>query len=409
MLIIILLGLFLFLLSADTLFISTGEGKLKIAYLLLPFFWLKRPSKMTQAAKQLISKVPRAYLLGIIPLLISILLSHNRKHSLVWTGWLGFNLFTLITIYSFLKVQKISEKSILNSTYLGLGLISLFGVFQYVSIYFFKILLFSPQFHIGTYRINGASGWPHFLNIFSFLLLPIALTEPKKKTWQLLVLGCLTFILFQSTSKTGWFLFIGMSIAFAVKMRSVFFKSILGFMLPLILVLFLIPSPSLNSGESNSNSEKLSHFAQDLNPNQKTSGKDRLIINQMGLKVFTKHPLFGIGPRAYSDFVSSSFDQELPGENKYDVMDQINTRNENIWIELLAENGAIFTLFIMLILFKLLSTTGAKFSTPLQLGAWCSLVLYYVISGQFSQNILVTMTFAIWGIFFYSQDLNKTS
>lgn len=130
-----------------------------------------------------------------------------------------------------------------------------------------------------------------------------------------------------------------------------------------------------------------------------------MLINEMGLRVWMKHPWFGVGPRAYSTFVFERFDQELPGENKLDANRQINAKNENIWIEFLAESGTLFTLGFVLVLVRALWVGGWAFANPLHLGSWLALVLYFLVSGQFSQSGLLTMTYAVLGIFFYSRTL----
>ena len=48
------------------------------------------------------------------------------------------------------------------------------------------------------------------------------------------------------------------------------------------------------------------------------------------------------------------FDQELAGENKYDLENFLNAKNENIWIEFLAECGALFTLTFLAVLISAL-------------------------------------------------------
>ncbi|GHC00866.1 hypothetical protein [Thermomonas carbonis] len=62
-------------------------------------------------------------------------------------------------------------------------------------------------------------------------------------------------------------------------------------------------------------------------------------ISQQGLSVWDRHPWFGVGPRAYGECVFSRSDAELPGTSKVDAFCGVIARNENIWIERLAENG----------------------------------------------------------------------
>jgi hypothetical protein len=191
--------------------------------------------------------------------------------------------------------------------------------------------------------------------------------------------------------------------------RRIFIKKYIQHLAPIGLLCVVLPSPGLTPKPSDG-LEKMSHFAGDLNiiANQNSSGRDRLVINLMGLKVFKTHPFFGVGPRGYANYVATSFDRELPGENKWDVNHVINTRNENIWVELLVENGLIFTLLVLALLGFYLWPSPLAHRNPIYWGAWSSLVLYYSLSGQFSQNILLTLVFSIWGIFIYAQELETT-
>ena len=111
-----------------------------------------------------------------------------------------------------------------------------------------------------------------------------------------------------------------------------------------------------------------------------------MLINEMGLRVWLKHPWLGVGPKAYSTYVFDRFDRELPGENKFDANHQINAKNENIWIELLAETGALFTLGFAIVVVRVLWVRQWAFANSLHLGSWLALVLYFAISGQVSQS-----------------------
>jgi O-antigen ligase len=113
-----------------------------------------------------------------------------------------------------------------------------------------------------------------------------------------------------------------------------------------------------------------------------SSVRDRILINAMGVKVWLKHPWFGVGPKAYDTYVMNRFDQELAGENKYDVENNLNARNENIWIEFLTECGVLFTLAFLVVLSRALWVRRWSFASRLHLGAWIAVILYYAISGN---------------------------
>src|SRR4029450_594242 len=75
-----------------------------------------------------------------------------------------------------------------------------------------------------------------------------------------------------------------------------------------------------------SGAQKIARFAHDFENTK--SVRDRALINAMGIKVWLKHPWFGVGPRAYGTYVLTRFDEELAGENKYDIENKLNARNE---------------------------------------------------------------------------------
>jgi len=130
-----------------------------------------------------------------------------------------------------------------------------------------------------------------------------------------------------------------------------------------------------------------------------------VLVNVMGLHVWWRHPWFGVGPRAYDDYVRTRFDRELPGVNKIDANGNVNAKNENIWIEFLAECGILFTAAFAGVLFLALRVPGFRFANSLHLGSWIALVLYFCISGQVSQNGLLTMAYAVLGCYLYAREL----
>ncbi len=397
----------LFLLSADLLFLKVAGNKIKFGYFLLLCLWLFSPAQMFETAKIAVLRTPKWMLLPLIPLAISIATSANPRNSIWWSLWLGFDIFAVVTVYSFLKVRQFSIDRIQTCVAGSLGLIALCGMAQYISIYGFHHVLFNPQLHFNIYRITGVSGWPHFLNIFSFLLLPIVLLQERWPWYTRLMLVSLLFVLVQSTAKTGWALLIALGGLLLFLDRRKFVRRYLLFLVPVVVIALQIPTPSLEPDRpAVSGAEKAVRIAADLHVDDKTtSGSDRMLINEMGLRVWMKHPWFGVGPKAYATYVLDRFDQELPGENKLDANHQVNTKNENIWIEFLSECGMLFTLGFAIVLIRALWVRQWAFANSLHLGSWLALVLYFAISGQVSQSGLLTMPYAVLGIFLYARQL----
>ncbi|MCC6196237.1 MAG: O-antigen ligase family protein [Burkholderiales bacterium] len=406
-----LLAATLFLLSADLAFLFVAGYKIKLGYFLVLAAWLTAPVTMFAALRAAAPRVPRSSWLPLLPLAIAVATSANPRDSIAWTLWLGFDLFTIATVYSFLKAHRFSGGQVRRSVVWALAAIALFGVVQFVAIYGFGRIVFQPQSHFGVYRINGVSGWPHFLNIFAFLLLPIVLVQRRLRWPSALLLPLLMFVLAQSTAKTGWVLFVALGALLLLLDREVFRRAYLVFLLPVTVLALLVPVP-MHTGDAPAVSagEKISRFSADLDVSETTtSGADRVLINAMGLQVWLRHPWFGVGPRAYDEYVLTRFDQELPTANKFDANGSINTRNENVWIELAAETGILFTLAFAFVLCRALWVPRRKFANRLHLGAWMALVLYFVVSAQLSQSGLLTMVYAVFGIYFYARDLPATT
>jgi O-antigen ligase len=402
-----LFALTLFLLSADLLFLKVEGNKIKLGYLLVLSLWLLRPGEMLAAARGAIAKVPKWIFLAVVPLAVSVATSANPRNSVLWALWGVFDLFTIVTVYAFLKAHRFTAQRIQESVTVSLGLITFWGLIQFLFIYGFGRVIFEPQFHFDVYRINGLSGWPVFLNIFAFLLVPLVIMMDKRWSWPVrLVLIALVFVLVQSTAKTGWVLFVALGALMFVLARRLFARRYLAFLVPVTVVALLIPTPSFDADDAPiTGTEKVAKFAADLDlSNQMTSGTDRVLINELGLKVWQRHPWFGVGPRAYSTYMYGRFDRELPGVSKYDANRQVIAKNENIWVELLAENGVLFTLSFLAIVVWALWVPGWRFANGLHVGTWMALVMYFSLSGQVSQTGLLTMAYAVFGIYFFARE-----
>lgn len=403
----IYLAALLFLLSADLLFVSVAGQKIKYGYFLVLGAWVFAPGAMIAEAVHAVRRLPWYAWLPLPPLAVSVALSTHFRDSVAWSLWFGFDAFAVVTVYAFLRTHAFTGDQVRRAVVLATAAIAACGLAQFVAIYGFGTVILGPQLHFDVYRLNGVSGWPHFLNIFAFLLLPIVLVQRRLRPWPALVMMALVYVLVQSTAKTGWVLFIALGCLLLVLDRRVFAGSWLAFLVPVTLVALLLPQPTFRAeAPPLSTTEKISRFSADLNiADRTTSGADRMLIGVMGLKVWAKHPWFGVGPRAYDNYVFTQFDKELAGENKLGVDNAINAKNENIWIEFLAENGILFTLAFAFVVARALWVPRWEFRNRLQLGAWIALVLYFGVSGQFSQTGLLTLVYAVFGIYFYAAEL----
>jgi hypothetical protein len=404
-----LLGVTFFLLSADLLNVAVAGAKIKYGYFALLALWLTAPGAMVPVAVSAVRRVPAFAWLPLAPMAVAVATSVNVAHSIAWGLWLAFDLLAIVTIYAYLKAHAFSGDDVRRALTLSLLLVAAGGAFQFAAIYLFDRPVLSPQLHFDIYRLNGVSGWPHFLNIFAFLMLPIVIVQ-RRMSWPTRgILVVLMFVLVQSTAKSGWVLFVALGALLLLLDRPTFRRAYLGFLLPVIVVLLVVPTPSANRvAAAPSGGEKISRFSADLDVgNKTTSGNDRLLINRMGLAVWWRHPWFGVGPRAFDDYVWTRFDSELPGVNKLDANGNVNAKNENIWIEFLAECGALFTAALVFVVVRVLWVRRFEFRNHLHLGAWIALVLYFSISGQVSQSGLLTMVYAIAGCYFYARELGS--
>jgi len=397
------LSVTLFLLTADQLFVDVGGLKIKFGYFLLAGLWFFDPAAMFRSAGDALRRLPKFPLLLLIPATIAVVTSVNMRSSIGWALWLGFDAFTIITVYAFLNAQRFAAWRIQDCAAYALGLVAFFGIVQFVCIFVLGRPIFDPQFNRGMYRLNGLSGWPHFLNIYAFLLLPLVLTRHRIGLANAAITVALIFVLVQSTAKTGWLLFAVLSAMLLVFSRRVLLKKLLMFVVPVAVVVMLVPFHAFDGARPvPSGLEKIERFGDGLA--ESTSVRDRLLINEMGIRVWARHPWFGVGPRAYDAYVFSRFDAELPGQNKASLEHAINAKNENIWIEFLAEAGIFFTLGFIALVIRALWVTRWQFANSLHLGAWIALVMYFTVSGQVSQTGLLTLVYAVFGIYFHARE-----
>ncbi len=397
------LSVTLFLLTADQLFVHAGGVKIKLGYFLLVGLWLFDPGPMYRSASDALRRLPKFPLLLLIPAAIAVATSVNMRSSIGWALWLGFDAFTIFTVYAFLNAQRFPPGRIQDCAAYALGLVAFFGIVQFVYIFGLGQPIFDPQFNLGIYRLNGLSGWPHFLNIYAFLLLPLVLTRRMIGLANAAITVAVIFVLVQSTAKTGWLLFAVLGAMLLVLNRQVLLKKLLLFVVPVAVVAMLVPFHAFDGARPvPSGLEKIERFGDDLA--KSTSIRDRLLINEMGIKVWARHPWFGVGPRAYDSYVFGRFDAELPGENKASLEHAINAKNENIWIEFLAEAGILFTLGFAALVVRALWVKRWQFANSLHLGAWIALVMYFTVSGQVSQTGLLTLVYAVFGIYFYARE-----
>jgi len=401
------LAVTLFLLTADLVYVRVGFAKIKYGYFAVVALWLFAPRAMAAELRAALATLPRWLWLPLAPLAVSVALSANVRDSVAWCLWLGFDLFTVATVYCFLRAQRLSRRAVTAGATWALALMAAFGLAQFVAIYVLQHPIFAPQFHFDVYRINGLSGWPHFFNIFAFLLLPIAMAQRPLSWVARVVLAVAMLVLVQSTAKTGWVLFACLGVLLVVLDRDAFRDNFVTLLVPVTVIALLLPTPSFRAeAPPVTATEKISAFSADLDLRAPTtSGTDRVRIAKMGLAVWWKHPWFGVGPRAYDEYVFTRFDQELPHVDKLDVNGNVNAKNENIWIEMLAENGALFTLAFLVVVMRALWVPRLVFANRLHMGAWIALVLYATVSGQVSQTGLLTLVYAVTGIYFYGRSL----
>jgi hypothetical protein len=406
------LGMVIFSLTADRLSLSFGNAYLKFGYLLILGLWFFKPSQMGRSFYDLLKRLPRWSLILLLPLAVSVLGSDSVRESLIWVIRFGFAFFASLTTFAFLDANRFDDRRIRSAVSLALVMIAFFGFIQMISLYVFHHEIFDPQIHRASYRINGVANWPNNLNVYAFLLIPFLLVQEKIKISERLILIAIFYIVIQSTSKTFWLLVPAMGMLAFFFSRKIFVRQFLSFLMPAFLVLMLIPTPQLAGIEAMTGAEKVATMAKDFDVihHPDSSVMDRMVINRLSYQVWKKHPAFGVGPRAYSAYMQNSFHSDYPELKNMDVNGASITRHEHVWLEFLAENGFFFTLVLITVLAKFLWVKRWQWSSEIQMGAWCSLVLYWVLSTHFSQNGIQLVTFTMMGIYAYiSSDRFKSA
>lgn len=395
------LGVTLFLLTADHLAVVVGGVKLKVGYAFVLGLWLFGPRQMLVAARGALARMPRWPWLVLVPILVSVALSFNVRSSLLWLAWLGFDGLTVLTVYAFAQAQRLGEHEVRGAATIGTALVAVLGLVQFAAIFLLDRPILDPQVHLGVYRLNGASGWPHFLAIYAFLLVPLVVAGTLSRV-QLAVLAAILFVLAMSTAKIAWLLAGGLVGMLLVLRMARPLLPVLVVAVPLAAAALLVPLPS-RDGATLSGADRLARYAGGAL--ESTSIRDRLMIGEMGLAVFARYPWFGVGPRAYETYVWTRFDAELPGRNKLDVEGKVAAKHENIWIEFLTELGVLATAGLLAILVRALWVPGWRFANALHAGAWSALLLYFTVSGMLSQTGLLTLVYAVFGLYFHARSL----
>lgn len=395
------LGVTLFLLTADHLALAIGGVKLKPGYAFVAGMWLFAPRAMLVVARAAVADVPRWPLLVLLPIGVSIALSHDLRSSLLWLGWAGFDLATVITVYAFARTQRLEQIDVRRAATLAIAMIAAAGLAQFAAIFVLGRPILDPQVHLGVYRLNGVAGWPHFLAIDAFLLLPLVLTGPLSRV-EVAVLAVMLFVLAMSTAKIAWLLAAALVGLLLVLRRARPLLAVVGVAVPLAVAALLVPLPS-RDGATLSGLDRLGRYA--AGALESTSIQDRVMIGTMGLQVVELYPWFGVGPRAYATYVWTRFDVELPGRNKLDIEGKVAAKHENIWIEFMAELGIPATLGLLAILVRSLWIRHGRFVNALHAGTWCALVLYFAVSGTLSQTGLLTLVYAVFGLYWYARTM----
>lgn len=378
----------------DLLSIKTPVGNLKLAYLFcLPFIRLVTFNYLVRYFHA--NKVMIFFL--ATSLSITILNSYDLISSLKWLTLLVANLYLFIILFSYFNKNGLEQTTFENTAIL----LCLPGIIQWLCIQLNLTIPFLSQTHGFFYRINGLSYYSNFFTVAISLFLPFILFKKKLTNHTMITLFLSFFMIIQSTSRTG-ILLLTFLIFIKLLTNSYISKNKLKILAILTLSVFsglIIPEKTLNNSNK-SGLDKISFFANELKLTPATSPLERTYIATQGLKVFADFPLFGVGPLAYENFILKLDSKSIEKYYSKSLRKSLYWHHENIWIELLACNGAIFS--IIFLLFIICNITKNIFRNPLSYAASVSLLTYYFLAGQFVQNVLYPPVFVIWAILGYS-------
>jgi hypothetical protein len=381
--------------SYDLIAFNTPIGNLKIAFILcIPLIILINYNEILNFI--LANKI---IILGLVAsLMISLFYSHDILSSLKWCLQLFMDIYLFITFYSGFKIIK--DK--VDLFRIILLLILLPGLIQWTFIQFSLVPPLLSQTHGIYYRLNGFSFYPNFFTVAISLFFPLILLNEKYSKMDYLIIFLSAFTLLQSTSRTGMLALILLILAkILIPFKWEKYKLIqLTPIMAAIFISMVIPEKTINNTKT-FGLEKAAFFAKEMKLGPAVSPLERIYIAKQGIKVFTDYPFFGVGPNAYEKFINLN---PIINYKKYfseTMRNNLYESHENIWIELLSGNGLVFT--SILIIFLFLQFYKKTYRVGLQLNAIFSLSFYYLINGQFVQNILYPSTFVIWAILSYSK------
>lgn len=391
----IMMGLFFFLLSADILNFPSPIGKFKFAYLFLPYFL------MQISLKELFKgSLKYLWVLFLILSIINSTFSHAIKDSLIGYTYWGFD---LLLAFSFFQISKKNDFNLHRVFQIALSLIVLFAGAQYLAWNVFEVLIFNPFSHNGNMRLNGLSFYPNFLNVFIFFFFPAIFLKEHQSTFDKVLSAVSLFVIYNSTAKTGWvlggvtlislFYFLPNQVAARRLLQTVVLLFIIGF----------IPTRSLNQDDLSKNNlnptvDKIRFFANDTKLSSNSSSKDRLYIARQGLLVLKDYPLFGVGQRAYDNFILGLSDMDRKVYENDGNFQLFYIHHENIWIEILAEQGFLGAILTLYGIYCFIIRKKFLNQNPESRVLRFSLLSYFFISGLFVQNILIMLPYSLIGI-----------
>lgn len=313
-----------------------------------------------------------------------------------------FNLLSLFLAYSI--SSRLNLRLIYWSFLVSLFLLAFFGFIQFILINAFGLIVWEPQLHMGSFRINGLCWYPNFFNVFIFFFIPTVFLKKKWNKFDILVVALSLFIVIQSTAKAGWILLFFLIVyAFFLLDKCLVFSK-LKVLIFVVLISWFVPIRKFTDSHLKNvknfqvelSGQKIIRFSTDLNVYQPNSSRERLYIAQQGLWVFRDYWISGVGLRSYKSFITQMDKIKVMKYFTGKWVNRIFTHHENIWIEILSEQGLVGFLVVNYFLLKYLILYKVRNNYAACLKY--SLVAYFYLSGQFVQNILVTIPYFIWGV-----------